>query len=352
MSASVRPLPPALRRSAALALALVAVLSPGTVSPALATPGNAGPAPASTTASSRSLPGGKANYVVSVIGGQVNATGVRLATYAFRPDGRVVQEYWAWRQDRISGKGNAGWAKPASGYRTTGCLHNCPIRTPAGFQSGRRGTVITGRWSAVGNRLTIRWGPLGTPERWTLDTGIAGVAGATLVSSHPQVRGWALGSNAALTRAVGIRGIYDAQRFYGPMAMNKYGSPTTMTRIGFAYQDYRPCSNGLCLQGRYVTAANKRTWFSSYWAANPARDGRKVFWNNQTGTVQQLEQPGSACISAGGGGHTDALLQALDDSGRIVGLVGVEASLNQRKPGQAVVGAFAMALPTHSSLVL
>lgn len=310
----------------------------------------AGTTAIATPARADALPGGKANYVVSVIGGAVNATGVRLATYAFRTDGTVVQEFWVWRQDRISGKGNARWTKPLSGYTTTGCLRPCPIRTPVGFQAGRRGTVITGRWVVDGSTLTVRFGT-GTAEHWRIGAGLNGVASASLITSSPQVHGWAIGSNASLRRAVGMRTIHAAQRFYGPMALNPYGSATTMTHIGFAYQGYRLCSNGLCMQGTSVTAADKRSWFSSYWAADPARDGRKVFWNNQTGTVQQTEQPGSVCISATGGGHTDALLQALDDSGHIVGLVGVEASLNQRKPGQAVVGAFAMVLPTHAALV-
>jgi len=296
-----------------------------------------------------SLPAGRANYVVSAIAGRPGAMVVRLAMYQFLTDGRVVEQYWTWKQNSISGKGNARWTKPSSGYRTAGCRRNCPIRTPVGFQSGRRGWRATGHWSVDGGVLSIRW-PTST-ERWQLDTGTDGVAAGRMISSDPQVRGWALGSNASLARGVPIRSLYTAQRFYGPLAQNAYGSPTKTTAIGFAYQGYRLCSNELCMQGAAVTAGDKRTWFSSYWAANPARDGRKVFWNFQTGAVNQLEQRGSTCISASGGGHTDALLQALDDSGRIIGLVGVEASLNQRKPGQAVVGAFAMTLPTHQSLV-
>jgi hypothetical protein len=304
---------------------------------------------AAVPAGAASLPGGRANYVVSVIGGKTGAVAVRLASYRFAANGTVVEEYWTWRQNGISGKGNSRWTKPASGYRTTGCRRNCPIRTPVGFQSGRRGRRASGTWSTTGSRLTIRWGR--SVERWQLDTSVRGVVGARLVTSDPQAHGWALGSNTSLARAVPMTALYRAQRFYGPLASNSYGTPTTQSAIGFAYQDYTLCPNGTCLQGRAVTAANKRRWFSSYWATQPGRDGRKVFWNFQTGAVQQAEQPGSVCISASGGGHTDALLQALDDSGRIIGLVGVEASLNQRKRGQAVVSAFVMVLPTHASLV-
>lgn len=319
-------------RTAAVSLCLALVASLGTALPARAA----------------SLPGGKANYVVSAIAGRPGAMVVRLAMYQFRTNGTVVEQYWTWKQNSISGKGNATWAKPSSGYRTAGCLRNCPIRTPYNFQSGKRGWIATGRWSVDGDVLSIRWAT--ATERWRLDTGTPGVAAGTMITSDSQVRGWALGSNAPLSRGVSMRTLYNAQRFYGPMAQNAYGSPNKNTTIGFAWQGYRMCSSGLCMQGTSVTARDKRAWFSSYWATNPAKDGRKVFWNFQTGTVQQLEAPGSACIS-GGGGHTDALLQALDDSGRIIGVVGVEASLNQRKPGQAVVGAFAMTLPTHQSLV-
>lgn len=298
------------------------------------------------------LPGGRANYVVSVIGGKVNAIAVRLATYRFRTDGTVTEQFWSWRQDSITGDHNNLWAKPSSGYTTAGCRYTCPIRTPIGFQSGRSGTRVTGTWTtAPDGTIAIRWTPTSGLERWRVDTSAGNVAVARLVTGDPAARGWAIGSNAALDRAVDIRAIYAANRIYGPLAQNAYGSPTQNLYVGWHAPDYRLCGNGLCMQGVGNTASDKRTWFSSYIAANPARDGRKVFWNNQTGTVQQMEQPGSNCISANGGGHTDALLQALDDSGRFVGWVGVEASLNKRRPGQAVVGAFAMVVPSLLGLV-
>jgi hypothetical protein len=288
--------------------------------------------------------------VVSVIGGPMNAMAVRLATYQFRTDGTVTERYWSWRQDALVGKDNVSWSKPASGYTTAGCTHACPIRTPVGFQRGRLGTLHDGTWSvdSAGN-LAIRWSPRSV-ETWSLDTSVSGLVGARLVAGGG-ARGWALGSNASLSRAVDMRAIYASDRLYGPLAQNAYGRPTDFLNIGFHAPDYRLCASGKCMQGVGVTATNKSSWFSSYWAANPTTDGRKVFWNNQTGAVQQFEQPGSVCISARGGGHTDALLQALDDSGRFVGFVGVEASLNQRKTGQAIVSAFTMVLPSVLSTV-
>lgn len=295
-----------------------------------------------------SLPGGRPSFVVSAMAGPINAVSVRVAEYQFRKDGTVTQEYWGWRQNSISGKDQGYWTKPSSGYKTQGCRYTCSIRTPYGFQSGKDGTFRTGRfYVSPRNVLVITWSPTWV-EKWRVNNSASGVTGLKLISSDASARGWGIGGRAALSTAVGMKAIYDAKRFYGPYASNAYGVPTKYTNVGFSYNDYQLCSNGLCLQGKGLTDPDKRKWYSSYFAANPAKDGRKVFRNHQTGVVQQMESPGSVCIS-GGGGHTEALLQALDDSGRIVGLVGVEASLSQQKTGQAVVTAFAMVQPAIAS---
>ncbi|MFZ0158982.1 MAG: hypothetical protein WAL50_08150 [Kineosporiaceae bacterium] len=314
------------RRLAASVLALAALVPLAAAPPA---------------AASVALPWGKSGYVVSTIGGSVNAIGVRLAMYQFRSTGVVTQQYWSWRQDAISGKGNVSWTKPPSGYTTTGCRRECPIRAPYGFQSGGWGHSASGRFSMSDSVLTITWS-WGSVEKWRLIGTRPGVVGIRQVTTNATAHGWGLGSNAPLNKAVDARTIYGTGYLRGPWAENAYGRPTTFSRIGFNPVNHTLCPNGLCIQGNDVTAADKRTWYSSYYAANPAKDGRKVFHNHQVGAVQQTESPGSLCIS-GGGGHTEAMLQALDDSGHLVGLVGVEASLNQRKPAQAIVTAFAMA---------
>lgn len=293
------------------------------------------------------LPGGRPAFVVSTLTGPVNRINVRVAKYQFARSGVVTQEYWSWRQNMITGKDQGYWTKPSSGYSTYGCRFSCHIRTPVGFQSGRSGTPQSGRFSVSGTVLTIVWST-GVAERWRVNTSQPTVAGLTLISTDRTARGWGLGSNSGLGRAVGMRDIYNAKRFYGPYASNAYGRATIYSNVGFNYTDNVLCGNGICMQGKHVTAADKRTWYSNYWAANPAKDGRKVFRNHQTGVVQQIEAPGSTCISRGGG-HTEALLQALDDQGRIVGLVGVEASLSQQRTGQAVVTAFAMVQPAVRS---
>lgn len=298
-------------------------------------------------ATAATLPGGRRTYVVAVMDGKPASNAVRLATYEFGTNGKVTERYWAWRQDSLAGKGNARWTKPSSGYRTTGCRYTCPIRTPVGFQKGASPHVFTGRWSMEsGSVLAIRWSTGYPVERWTVDTSQPGIAGIRLLSARDGGHGWGVGSNAPANRGVSLSRVHASQWITGPFVENAYSRTTKLSWIGLSARDYRLCPGGTCLQGTKMTAGDRTTWYHSYLAGNPAVDGRKVYWNNQTGAVQHLESPNSTCISASGGGHTNALLQALDDDGNFVGFVGVEASLNQRKYGQAVVAAYAMLTPS------
>ncbi|HEY6795702.1 MAG TPA: hypothetical protein VI248_13570 [Kineosporiaceae bacterium] len=309
----------------------------------------AAPAPASAA----ELPLGRRTYVVSLMDGRPGALAVRLATYVFGTDGTVTERYWAWRQDGVSGTNNVRWTKPSSGYTTLGCPHACPVRTPVGFQSGVAPHVWRGRWwMESGEVLAIRWTPTYPLERWQLDDGQPGIVGARLIGGRTGALGWGVGSNAPADRGLPLSTIYAPGRWItGPFAENAYTAQTLHLSIGWSAADYRLCGSGRCMQGTRMTAADRRTWYHSYFAANPIRDGRKVYWNNQTGVVQQLENPTTECISASGGGHTNALLQALDDDGQFVGFVGVEASLNQRKAGQDVVAAYAMIDPAKLSAI-
>jgi hypothetical protein len=304
-------------------------------------------------ATAASLPGGRRTFVVSMMDGTPQALAVRLATYEFAANGRVTETYWAWRQNAISGKGNVRWTKPSSGYTTYGCRYNCPVRTPVGFQKGARPHVFTGSWTMESaSVLAIKWSPSYPVERWQLDSSRPGMVGARLLSARGDARGWGVGSNASAKKGVSLAKVYASRWITGPFAENAYSPTTRDMAIGFSAQDYRLCGS-TCMQSTAMGGSDRNSWYHSYFAANAAVDGRKVYWNNQRGVVQQLESPGTNCISASGGGHTNALLQALDDDGGFVGFVGVEASLNQRKYGQAVVAAYAMltsdALPTLGS---
>ena len=310
--------------------------------------------PPAASATTGGLPMGRSTYVVSMMDGTAGALAVRLATYTFRADGTVTERYWAWRQDSITGKGNVRWTKPGSGYTTVGCLRACPVRTPIGFQKGTSPKVWQGRWSMQSRTvLAVTWSSTYPVERWQLDDGQPGIVGARLVSGQTSgAVGWGIGSNARADHGVSLASIYATGRWItGPFAENAYAAATRRLTSGWNPADYTLCSSGRCLQGRQLTSADRSSWYHSYFAADAASDGRKVFWNNQTGVVQQLENPKTVCISASGGGHTNALLQALDDDGHFVGFVGVEASLNQRKHGQDVVASFTMMIPSMLSAI-
>ncbi|MDP9239911.1 MAG: hypothetical protein M3O55_04630 [Actinomycetota bacterium] len=296
-------------------------------------------------ATALNLPGGRANYVVVAIGGPANQMYVRLATYQFATNNTMTEKVWSWRQNSISG--TAANMKRYSGYTTSGCLRVCAVRTPINFQPGGTPITATGTWrmDAYGH-LSIGWS-WGAGETWRLDSRQAGFTSMSIWSSNQAiVKGWGFGSNAAATSGATIGQAFAATRLYGPLVQNVYGANTQYLNLGFNFPDYNRCSNSTCLQGKAVVAADKRTWFNTYIAGNPQADGRKNFWNFQTGGVAQMEQPGTSCISTNGGGHTAAMLQVIDDSGRFRGWVGVEASLVQMYWGRAIVSAFATVQPT------
>ncbi len=320
-----------LTRTTAVAIALLtAVLLPATL---------LGPPAAAAT-----LPGGRSTYVMTTFAGASNAYIVRLSMYMFSTTGTVTERYWAWRQDGIAGVEQAKYTKVATGYTTAGCLRACSIRTPVGFQPGGTPKTTSGTWYRDSyGRIVVRWGAL--YETWRLDASQAGFVSASIYNSNRTIRkGYGFGSNASPNVGVTRDSVYAATRLYGPIVQNNYAVPTTYSNVGFNFPDYNKCTGVRCLQGKAVTAADRRTWFNTYIAVNPTTDGRKNYWNFQTGTQQQLESPNTVCIS-NGGGHTAALLQVLDDSGRFRGYVGVEASLNRRAYGQAVVSSFVSVLP-------
>lgn len=336
----------------AVAAAAAAVLmGSAAVVPASAATSADGSASLSTRAAvtTLTLPGGRPHYVVATLTGRYNHLVVKLAQYTFRTDGTLSQRHWTWKQDSVTGDGNARYTKVASGFTTQGCRFACPIRTPAGFQHGGNGLLTTGQWTRrVDGTVAVSF-PGASTEVWQVRTGSA--LASLVLSRAGGNRGWALGSTAPLSLARDMTAFYNSTRLYGPGAENVYAATTFDKHVGFRNVDFTRCSNGTCLQAKGYSSTNKRSWFHSYLATNPATDGRKMFWNVQTGAVNQMENPGSVCISVKGGGHTYAMLQAIDDNGRLVGVVGVEASINQLKHAQAIVGSFAMVPPSLSTLV-
>jgi hypothetical protein len=290
------------------------------------------------------LPGGRSTYVIAAIGGPANKMYVRLATYQFASNNTVSEKVWSWRQNSITG--GAANMKRASGLTSNGCLRACAVRTPVTFQRGGVPITATGNWHTDSyGHLVVDWS-WGANETWRLDASQSGFVGATIWSSNQAIlKAWGFGSNAGANNGATMAEVFAADRLYGPLVQNVYGATTQKLNLGFHFPDYNKCGGATCVQGKAVTATDKRTWYNTYIAGDPQVDGRKTFWNFQTGGVAQTEQPGTVCISSNGGGHTAAMLQVIDDSGRFRGWVGIEASLVQAYYGRAIVSAYATVLP-------
>lgn len=288
------------------------------------------------------LPGGRSTYVVAVMGGTNLHMYSKLATYQFATNGTVTQKYWYWRQDSVTGYNNSAWTKPASGYTTTGCRYACPIRTPIGFQRGTTPKSMAGIWriDAYGH-LYIKWTATAY-ETWILNSSQAGFVALTAMHAYNSQRiqrGWGFGSNAGQNQGVNMGTVHASTQLMGPLSHNYFGVPTRMFQQSLYFPNYQKCTNGVCLQSNENATANKSQRYHSYLAGNPAVDGRKVFWDHQTGAVQQTESPTSNCIGWRGG-HVSAALQVIADNGKFLGLVGVEASLDRQAYQMAQVSAW------------
>ncbi len=289
------------------------------------------------------LPGGRSTYVVTMMGGVNGAMYSKLSMYLFATNGTVTQRYWYWRQDMISGFSNAARWKVYTGYTTSGCRYACPVRTPLGFQPGTSPKSISGTWRTDSNgNLAVRWTAT-AHEGWRLNSSQAGFTTMTVMTAYSTgaiQRGWGFGSRASASQGASMAAVHASRQLLGPLAINYYGVRTKVYPVqSFYFPYYSECVGGRCLQSNQNTAADKRTWYNSYLAGNPATDGRKVYWNSENGSVAQWENPGTVCIGYGGG-HTNAVLQVLDDNGRFLGFVGAEASMDRRNYLQDEVGAW------------
>lgn len=291
------------------------------------------------------LPGGRSKYVVTVMGGAVNAKFVRIAQYTFTAaagtTGTVSEQFKYWNQSTFTGDSNTN--KVLTGYTTAGCPFNCTIKTPKGFQPGQAWSTLSGTYTIDANgRVVITWSG-GQYETWTITTPKSYYAKFTIFNSNYDVqKGWGFGSNAAFTtgatvtqiKAAGLLNDYEYWQ-------NSYGVPNSQNTNGWLdMAPYIICgsSNSLQLPAPAGVPVCDNAYWRSYFAGNPATDGRKIYWQHQLGSVACSDSQGSSttCISVGGG-HTFAMLQVIDDSGVFRGFVGAEASLHAKANGNAVV---------------
>ncbi|MDQ1287214.1 MAG: hypothetical protein QG622_779 [Actinomycetota bacterium] len=316
------------RVQALAALALVRA-TPAAASPA-ATAVPAAAAPATAVPGSTPLPGGRPRYVISMVGGSLNAYWVRLAEYTFvsgpHGSGTVTQSYWIWYQSSFDGTAKNN--KIRTGYRTSGCAAACDVRTPRGFQPGKGPmSRVVGRYSFDRHRrLVVEW-PGRHTEVWTVRTA-AKLSRITL--HHTDLGGlygdgygstasFAFSATAQQVARTDLNGVERSASFGRSIRVSRWRE--------IAIRRMRVCS------GRRATCLfhTDRTWRSAM--VVPTGLGRQAFWQHQK---QGVDGERGSCFGRYGG-HTVAMLQIIDDTGRFVGFVGAEASLNLRVRDNAVV---------------
>jgi hypothetical protein len=307
------------------------------------------------------LPGGKANWVVSV-GGLHDAADnnyanwTRLGWYIFAADGTVRTNYWMWKEldepERVA-------AMTAS---CGGDVPKCPVQTMDSFLTGPTG-VFQGTYQTSDGKVDVTWtkdgaGQALTPsmtEHWLLDPIPGGkvarissdgyhstVAGPVVVpstfSNYSASFGIGYGSNAPLSAGnkasiTDIRTLYGQDEFVGTFVRANKGTVgregAGLWAAGFnqatTFDQWRSCPGGKCVGFRektkdgckcskYPDVKDRIRYLAD---APPARNNIYTYW------CECLAQ-GAPCYQANN--HVQSLLQIIDDDRNFQGWVGVETS--------------------------
>ncbi|WP_328989300.1 hypothetical protein OG394_24015 [Kribbella sp. NBC_01245] len=306
-------------------------------------------------ADAAALPGGKANYVVSLASlkaGDARDNWVRLGSYAFAVDGTVRAKTYLWWQRAPVGRQGTG-ATPDSSCSTKKLavgqtlVRECQVLTAAGFVAGSTETR-TGKYTVTGGLLHITW-TIG--QTWTEQWNVVGSSDGKLArldyrSNTLATSGYAYGSNASLStrRAMETVAAYAGTLKHdyvtwahdvvtsspaagGAFDLPKFRTCATMTWCLTYLQpnaDKACQASGGCVGTGGGSPIDDRS-LQNYLVQVSGQDRRDTHWHwctcltrNANGTDRE------ACYT--GNSHVKPMLQIIDDSGAFRGWVGVEAS--------------------------
>ncbi|MEU3601721.1 hypothetical protein ABZ714_23825 [Streptomyces sp. NPDC006798] len=354
----------------ALVAALCALLLPGAAAAGTTAPEPRPPAPVAAA-----LPGGKANWVVSV--GRLQDTSdavrpptwTRLGYYVFGTDGTVSTRYWQWGQADQAPRINAKKADCG------GAVPVCDVRTADGFTGAPTGAYRGTYTHTPGGKLTVVWRtgatgaalPRPLTEHWDVTASLAGgdVARITSPTFYPGVQdsptrpgpvqfpapgefsdyeanfGVGYGSNAPLTDqsrtpmgSLATDARYNARHYLGSFVSIGSGKVHREWAGGyftFSARDgentanpWKPCPDGGCLGYLQHDTGCKDVNYPDkdrvrYLAeTGGGRQNASEYW------CQTLTKGAKDCYPANS--HVQPMLQVVGDSGRFYGWVGVEAS--------------------------
>jgi hypothetical protein len=314
-------------------------------------------ATAATVAPARAadeLPGGKANYVVSLghlKDGSTHDNWVRLGTYAFdAASGTVSAHMYVWSQAAPKPRVGTGTVPDSSctttDPRSTSRVLDCEVKTVEGFTTTPNETrtgVYTLQTDTVDGVSTptvwISWNhSTAWTEKWAIETG-TGLSRLSFLHNTKATLGYGYGSNASLgtRRALSSVQAHDATMRLDGRSWSK--DALTVSGGVFQNQAFTTCrTTTWCLthlQPTSARACQKDSGCPNHGGGTTANissiqyyiqklsntDRRDTLWHWCTCLAMER---GEKCYT--GNSHVKPMLQVIDDSGAFRGWVGVEAS--------------------------
>ncbi|MGP3965981.1 hypothetical protein ACTWPT_59605 [Nonomuraea sp. 3N208] len=294
-----------------------------------------------------SLPGGKANFVISQGFLRAGSTQnwVRLGTYQFKANGTVSANTYLWWQRNPEGRQATGVVPDSSCSTKAGGsgsrVRACDVLTASGFP-GAPDESRTGTYTTAGNVVSIRWKIAQTwTEKWHVQLSPDGkLARLQFADSTLATNGYGYGSNAPLTTR---RAMSSVRAFAGTLKQDlvswagnrivksdgqvfKQSSFRNCATTTWCLTYLQPSSPGACQKsgGCPNYGGGTRTNVSSiqyYLTKVSNHDRRDTLWHWCTCLAMESKK---FCYS--GNSHIKPLLQIIDDKGAFRGWVGAEAS--------------------------
>ncbi|WP_086667250.1 hypothetical protein [Lentzea kentuckyensis] len=310
------------------------------------------PAPASAA----DLPGGKANFVVSLgsfKAGTARDNWVRLGNYQFTTDGNVRARTYLWWQRQPAARQGTG-TTPDSSCSTRALavgqtlVRACEVLTAGGFM-GSPPETRTGRYSVEGDKLQIDWADAGQAwsEQWKVTTSQDGkLTRLDQLFNTLATVGYAYGSNASLTTS---RPAATVRAFAGTLRQDYQGwthdklnaSPAaggafniglfrTCATTTWCLTYLQPSSENACQEdpscpGTGGGSAINDSSLQNYIQRVSSSDRRDTHWHWCTCLTRKSNGSDiEPCYT--GNSHVKPMMQIIDDDGGFRGWVGVEAS--------------------------
>jgi hypothetical protein len=298
-------------------------------------------------ASAGELPGGKANFVVSLGSFKAGRTNwIRLGDYTFTPDGKVRARTYLWQQSNPTARVGTG-TKPDGSCSTpvvnpqSTLVRACDVLTVGGF-TGAPTESRTGNYRIEGDQLHITWPVPGWNEQWAVVVSPdAKLARLDFRSNALATAGYGYGSNTPLTTR---RQMSSVQSFPGTLRLEfkgwdhgkltadegpyKIGLYRTCTTTTWCLTYLQPYSESSCKGG--CRPGSTDTSIQNFIVRVSNNDRRDTHW--QWCSCLSISTDGNESTCYKGNSHVKPMLQILDDDGQFRGWVGAEASFNNVKP--------------------